>query len=156
MRSRLFANLLLVVASATAVAITQLERVPLALTQAWFGSTVLNSSLLSLKNNNPIRACLYSYVFIVYIHLYSIKRFAYCRYNCASEVTHVTSTPLVGINGLSTATANKHRTVVTLDSLSISRYTVHTGSGAHSLRSRDSKERGDDPFSLTLRRHNGG
>ena len=40
------------------------------------------------------------------------------------------------------------RTSVLLDSLSISRYTVHTGSGAHSLRSRYSKERGDDPFVL--------
>ena len=58
-------------------------------------------------------------------------------------------TPPVGIYGLSTAPANKPRTAVTLEAHNlILRYTVHTGSGAHSLRSRDTKERGDDPFSL--------
>ena len=77
--SRLSAHLLLVVASATAVAITQLERVPLALTQEWCALTVLTRSLLSLQKTQYVTA-IRTTCFIVYTHLYIIKRFAYCRY----------------------------------------------------------------------------
>ena len=139
--------LLLAVAVTTVIVITLLEWLPLCLTKACILSTRLCYTLAERKKTQYVSAVLIR-VYYVYSPIHN-QRFAYCRYHCASEVTHVTSTPLVGIYGLSTAPANKPRTAVTLEAHNlILRYTVHTGSGAHSLRSRNTKERGDDPLSL--------
>ena len=146
LRSRLSADLLLAVVAATAVAITRLERLPRCLSNACVSKRLFHT-LAENKKTQYVSAVLIR-VYCVYSPIHN-QRFAYCRYHCAFEVTHVTSTPLVGIYGLSTAPANKHRTCVTCRLITyILRYSVHTGSGAHSLRSRDSKERGDDPLSL--------